>query len=105
MLTIQTTPVYLDDWVAGFLFTKGLIHSQAGLLRVEVKMEEPGIDVELKLDLLTHRDPASKRYLTSGCGKGITFSSVKDALLMQSVRHALTAGESSWLSGSDACNG
>lgn len=89
LLTIQTTPVFLDDWAVGFLFTEGIIRTPADLLRLAVDEEKGLVWADVDPARLGDREFAAKRYLTSGCGKGVTFSSVKDAMLLQPVRHGL----------------
>ncbi|MFZ5828226.1 MAG: formate dehydrogenase accessory sulfurtransferase FdhD [Bacillota bacterium] len=94
LLRIQTTPVRLDDWATGFLFTEGLISSLSDLRRLEI--DEAAGQVRADVDPATLPDQAlaTKRYLTSGCGKGVTFSSLKDAMLLQPVRHTLRVDRS-----------
>lgn len=87
LLKIQATPISLDDWAVGFLFTEGIIHSPGDLLSLEVAASD--IRVEVSPERLASRELPRTRYLTSGCGKGVTFSSVKDALLRQPVQHDL----------------
>lgn len=89
LLTIQTTPVALDDWAMGFLFTEGIITAPADVLRLAVDEDKGLIWADVDPTRLGDREFGSKRYLTSGCGRGVTFSSVKDAMLLQPVRHDL----------------
>jgi FdhD protein len=89
LLTVQTTPVHLDDWAAGFLYTEGLIRHPADIRRVDTDTAAGRVAVEVDPETITALDLPAQRYLTSGCGKGVTFSSVKDAMLLQPVRHSL----------------
>lgn len=76
--TVQATPKDLEEMAAGFLLAEGLIHDRNAL---------SGIDVDAKRGLVylstaeeVPDDMVYKtRYLTSGCGKGVTFSSVGHA--------------------------
>lgn len=90
LLRIQTTPVNLDDWALGFLYTEGLIRDPAELRSLEV--DQSGLEVRATVDpaILPEETGARKRYLTSACGKGVTFSSVKDAMQLQPVPYGLT---------------
>jgi len=92
LLRIQTTPVHLADWARGFLYTEGIIHTSTDILSLEV--DEPAATVRaLVVPALQPPQVAmDRRYLTSGCGKGVTFSSMKDALLLGPVRHDLRVG-------------
>lgn len=86
LLTLQTTPVDLGDWAMGFLFTEGLsrgphdlvslvVDEERGLVWADLAPGAPGLDP----------DSSGRRYLTSGCGRGVTFSSVRDALSLSPV--------------------
>lgn len=89
LVTLQTTPSHLDDWAIGFLFGEGLIREMAEISRLAVDQERGLIWADLPgLDALPDAG-RRKRYLTAGCGKGITFSSLKDALSLRKVDHSL----------------
>ena len=76
--TTQATPEDLADLGIGFLLSEGFITDREAL---------EGVDVDYKRGLVYVRSreeaPADvaerKRYVTSGCGKGITFASVGHA--------------------------
>lgn len=89
LLTIQTTPQHLGDWARGFLFSEGLINSP-GDLKSLVADEEKGL-VWAEIPALATEETrfGERRYLTSGCGKGVTFSSVRDAMNLRPVSHGL----------------
>lgn len=73
--TVQATPSDLDELAVGFLVAEGLITDRSALV---------GIDVDAKRGLVwvVSEEPvppdlaARTRYLTSGCGKGVTFASI-----------------------------
>lgn len=90
LLTVQTTPVHLEDWAVGFLYTEGFIHSPADI--AALTLDQPGarVTVTIAPDKIAALEMPTQRYLTSGCGKGVTFSSIKDAMLLHPVRHGLT---------------
>lgn len=89
-LTIQTTPLCLDDWARGFLLSEGLINSLTDIARLVVDEQKGMVWADIPQDP-TQDDQSftGKRYVTSGCGKGVTFSSVKDAMGLRPVRHAM----------------
>ncbi|HWI62027.1 MAG TPA: formate dehydrogenase accessory sulfurtransferase FdhD [Symbiobacteriaceae bacterium] len=91
LMTLQCTPADLEDWAAGFLFGEGLIQSMGDIRRLTVE-EDRGL---VWLDLAGGAETAPgrrQRYLTAGCGKGVTFSSLKDAMLLKPVGHSLDVG-------------
>ncbi len=76
--TMQATPDDLTDLGVGFLRAEGFLHDRDAFV---------GVDVDHKRGLVYVRsreqapdDVAErKRYVTSGCGKGVTFSSIGHA--------------------------
>jgi FdhD protein len=94
LVTLQTTPQDLKDWAVGFLYGEGLIQ-ELSQLRSLTTEEDRGLiwaDIE-GLPSLERR----QRYLTAGCGKGVTFSSLKDAMLLRPVKHELKVTEADLL--------
>lgn len=98
LLRIQATPVGLDDWAAGFLFTEGIIHDLSDLQELEIDTDAGQVKAVVDPDHLPDPEMAGKRYLTSGCGKGVTFSSIKDVMMLQPVRHGLRVDTSNLVS-------
>jgi len=90
LLRIQTTPVDLADWAIGFLYTEGIIDGPADLYSLAADPDALAVRAEVAPDRLPDRDLATRRYLTSGCGKGVTFSSMQDRLQLRPVEHDLT---------------
>lgn len=91
LVTLQTTPAALDDWAIGFLYGEGLIQSLSQISRLSVDEERGLIWVDLPAELAGARAAGRQRYLTAGCGKGVTFSSLKDAMQLKQVSHSLQA--------------
>lgn len=89
ILTIQTTPQNLDDWTQGFLLSEGLIASLNDIEKLVIDEQKSMIWVEIPGGRASDEGFGNQRYLTSGCGKGVTFSSIKDAMSLQPVRHDL----------------
>jgi len=90
LMTLQCTPGDLEDWAAGFLYGEGLIQGMADIRRLTVEEDRGLVWVELAAG--GEAAPGRRqRYLTAGCGKGVTFSSLKDAMLLRPVAHELSA--------------
>ncbi len=72
--TMQATPEQLDDLAVGFLVAEGLLTDRAALEGVAV---DPARGLVWVRTAEEPPDPEAlrKRYLTSGCGKGVTFAS------------------------------
>ncbi len=98
LLSIQTTPVALSDWALGFLYTEGLIGGPEEVRELTVDEEAARVAVEIDPDRLRGLDLKGHRYLTSGCGKGVTFSSVRDVMMLRPVRHDLRVRKEQLLS-------
>ena len=76
--TTQSTPSDLEELAAGFLVSEGLLSDRDALRSIDVDAKRGLVwvtsDEEVPSDLV-HRT----RYMTSGCGKGVTFASVGHA--------------------------
>ncbi|HYF94388.1 MAG TPA: formate dehydrogenase accessory sulfurtransferase FdhD [Symbiobacteriaceae bacterium] len=89
LMTLQCTPGDLDDWAAGFLYGEGLIQSLDDIRRLTVEEDRGLVWVDLAGGAAA-APGRRQRYLTAGCGKGVTFSSLKDALQLKPLSHELT---------------
>lgn len=82
--TTQATPAGLEELAAGFLCAEGLISDRSALRSIDVDAKRGYVWVttteEVPSDLAERQ-----RYLTSGCGKGVTFASVGHARGLQPV--------------------
>ena len=76
--TTQATPSDFEDLAVGFLLSEGLLTDRAALESIDVDARRGLVWVttaeEVPADLATRA-----RYLTSGCGRGVTFASVGHA--------------------------
>jgi FdhD protein len=72
--TMMCTPSHLKEYTYGFLYTSGLIQSADDITLYDCD------DVKWRIDVETDRfiDPADlgKRVYTSGCGKGVMYTSI-----------------------------
>ncbi|HEY5506829.1 MAG TPA: formate dehydrogenase accessory sulfurtransferase FdhD [Coriobacteriia bacterium] len=82
--TMQATPDDLEELAAGFLVSEGLLTEREALTSIGADYKRGLVYVETTEEVpdeLTYR----KRYITSGCGKGVTFSSVGHARALEPV--------------------
>lgn len=76
IVTLLCTPSNLDAMAIGFLLSEGILKNRASFLGIQVNQSEFTVDVTLT-DLPEDLDVAfHKKTITSGCGRGITFSDV-----------------------------
>ncbi|MHB1342606.1 MAG: formate dehydrogenase accessory sulfurtransferase FdhD, partial [Coriobacteriia bacterium] len=80
----QATPDDLEEMAAGFLVSEGLLSDRGALLGIDVDHKRGMVYVrtnEPVPDDLVYR----RRYITAGCGKGITFASIGHTLGLDPV--------------------
>lgn len=73
LVTLLCSPDRLDSLAIGFLFSEGLIKSRKDVGSLEVDEKRGVAWVETKSGSLPSEDFLSKRYITTGCGKGTSF--------------------------------
>lgn len=76
--TVQATPSDLEEMAAGFLLAEGLVSDRDALGGIEVDAKR-GLVWVSTAEAVPEDMVYKTRYVTSGCGKGITFSSVGHA--------------------------
>lgn len=89
--TVQATTEHVEDMAIGFLVTESLLKDRDALIGVTVDDKYDFVYVasrETVPEDLVH--DTSKRYVTSGCGKGITFSSIGHARGLDRITQDLT---------------
>jgi FdhD protein len=77
--TLLASPGDLKDLVIGFLFTAGLIRDAASVRAVTIDEQRWKADV-ITTDQGIGPDLAFKRIYTSGCGRGVVFSTSLDLI-------------------------
>ncbi len=77
LVTVMATPDKLRELAVGFLYAEGILKDIGDLKQTTVDQKKGIVWVETKkktlLEKLFH-----KRFLTSGCGRGFTFTSLSD---------------------------
>ena len=78
LVSLLCTPTELDTMAVGFLISEGMLADRQALLALEVDEKSSNVFVVLK-DLPENWEALfHKKTITSGCGKGITFTEARD---------------------------
>ena len=85
MATLMCTPSHIKDFTYGFLFTSGIIHAAEDILDWDCDEKKWRVDVEVKD--FTDPELLGKRVYTSGCGKGVMYTSAMEL----ASRHPVTS--------------
>lgn len=78
LLTIQLTEVNLDDWAVGYLYAEGIIDSPDDIIDLQVDAYRGNIFVKVSEQFNLPAFLQRKRTITAGCGRGVTFRSLKE---------------------------
>ncbi len=76
--TVQATPRNLEEMAVGFLVSEGLLADRDALASVDVDVKR-GLAYVTTSESVPDDMVFKTRYVTSGCGKGVTFSSLGHA--------------------------
>lgn len=76
LVTLMSLPKDLKELTIGFLASEGILINIDEITNMEFSHQNSIIQVELAKDIDINL--FKKRTLTSGCGKGVTFSNLKD---------------------------
>ncbi|HEY6010304.1 MAG TPA: formate dehydrogenase accessory sulfurtransferase FdhD [Nitrospirota bacterium] len=78
LVTLLCTPSELEELAVGFLLSEGLLHNRSAIKALEVSEREPAVRIELADLPKDWERMFEKRTISSGCGKGITFTSYRN---------------------------
>lgn len=78
LLTIQLTEVHLEDWTVGYLYAEGIIDSPDEIKEIQVNPYRGNISVEVAEHFDLEAFLKRRRTITAGCGRGVTFRSLKE---------------------------
>lgn len=76
LVTLMTLPDKLKELSIGFLASEGILEHKSEINKIEFSHQDTITRVELDKDIDINL--FKKRTLTSGCGKGITFTNLQD---------------------------
>jgi FdhD protein len=79
LVTLLCSPASLSYLAVGFLFSEGLLKSKGEIKRIMVDDQRGVVRVETEVDKELANDALFKRFITSGCGRGASFYSARDA--------------------------
>ncbi|MFO7815532.1 MAG: formate dehydrogenase accessory sulfurtransferase FdhD [Halanaerobiales bacterium] len=88
LVTLMTLPKDLKELTVGFLASEGILESLKEIVNIKFSHRNTIIQVELNKEIDINL--FKKRTLTSGCGKGITFSNLKDCSTAEIIENNLT---------------
>ncbi len=74
--TLMCTPSHLNAYAHGFLFTSGLIKSAGDILSID--LDRVKWRMRIRVNEPMDPDLLAKRVYTSGCGKGVMYTSVTE---------------------------
>lgn len=77
LVTLLCTPAELEELAVGFLLSEGLLAKKDSIRNLEVIEKEMAVRVELSDIPADFKKMFEKRTISSGCGKGITFTSYR----------------------------
>jgi FdhD protein len=76
-VTLLCTPAELEELAVGFLLSEGLLRQRSAIRKIEILEQEATVRIELA-DLPADLGALfATRTISSGCGKGITFTSFR----------------------------
>lgn len=86
LVTLLTSPEFIEDLAVGFLSAEGFISRKEDLLDVRGDYEKGQAHVETSTAGLIAEKTFMKRYITTGCGKGTTFYDVTDSRMVKNLK-------------------
>ena len=77
LVTLLCTPAELEELAVGFLLSEGLLRDKASIKKLEVDEREAAVRIELTGLPADFSSMFEKRTISSGCGKGVTFTNYR----------------------------
>jgi FdhD protein len=74
LVTLLCTPSELEELAIGFLLSEGILQKRSSLTKLSVSGDGPAIHLEISGLPKGWERQFEKRTISSGCGKGITFT-------------------------------
>jgi FdhD protein len=77
LVTLLCTPAELEELAVGFLLSEGLLRERSAIRTLEFIEQDAAVRIELTGLPANWENMFEKRTISSGCGKGITFTSYR----------------------------
>jgi FdhD protein len=77
LVTLLCTPAELEELAVGFLLSEGILRDKSSIKKLEVNEREAVVRIELADLPADFSKLFEKRTISSGCGKGVTFTSYR----------------------------
>jgi FdhD protein len=77
LVTLLCTPSELEELAVGFLLTEGILREKKAIKKLEIDEKELSVRIELSDLPPDFSKMFEKRTISSGCGKGVTFTSYR----------------------------
>jgi len=77
LVTLLCTPSELQELAVGFLLSEGILRDRSSINKLEIDEKELAVLIELADLPADFSKMFAKRTISSGCGKGITFTSYR----------------------------
>lgn len=74
LVTLLCTPSELEELAVGFLLSEGILQDHSSIKKLEVDERESAVNIELTDLPPDFSKLFEKRTISSGCGKGVTFT-------------------------------
>lgn len=88
ILTIQLTEVHLEDWAIGYMYAEGIIEAPEEVKSISIDPYRGNIFVELDNDVDMEVFLQRQKTITAGCGRGVTFRSLKEMGNFKKIKEA-----------------
>jgi FdhD protein len=94
LVTLLCTPTELEELAVGFLLSEGLLSDKSAIRSLSIDEKEAAVNVELSGLPADFTGLFEKRTISSGCGKGITFTGYRPAAdrRMDARSHVISLG-------------
>jgi len=79
LVTVQSSLRHLDELACGFLVAEGILRKRDELEDIRVDADRGEVRIGLRKPRAIAMAAVGKRFITSGCGKGFSFTSPGDA--------------------------